>query len=99
MDALDRLDLAQVENHDTNRGKLAGLTVFLPAHNEEGNLARIVQAFKVELPKTADNWEIVIVDDGSTDSTGEIADQIALADPHVRVVHHKTNRGYGAAVV
>jgi glycosyltransferase involved in cell wall biosynthesis len=89
----------RAESLGSNLQKLAGLSVFLPAHNEEGNLSRIVQAFRAELPKTAENWEIVIVDDGSTDNTGKIADQLAFQDPHVRVIHHLTNRGYGAAVV
>jgi len=79
--------------------RLPGLSVFLPAHNEEGNLKTIVELFAAELPKVADAWEIVIVDDGSRDRTGVIADQLAAADSHIRVVHHPVNRGYGGAVI
>jgi glycosyltransferase involved in cell wall biosynthesis len=43
-------------------------------------------------------WELIIVDDGSRDRTGALADDVARTHPHVRVVHHPVNRGYGAAV-
>ena len=79
--------------------RLPGISVFLPAHNEEGNIERVVEGFKTELPKLTDDYEIIVVDDGSSDQTGEIADRMASADHHIRVVHHSENRGYGAAVV
>lgn len=82
-----------------NAVRLSGLSVFLPAHNEEGNIDRVVGGFRDELPKVADNFEIIVVDDGSRDGTGEKADRLAAADPHVKVVHHQTNRGYGGAVI
>lgn len=50
------------------------------------------------LPRFADDIEVTVVDDGSTDRTGQIADDLARADPRVRVVHHGTRRGYGGAV-
>ena len=79
--------------------RLPGISVFLPAHNEEGNIERVVRGFCAELPTVADNYEVIVVDDGSRDRTGAIADRMAAADPHVRVVHHQVNRGYGGAVI
>jgi len=79
--------------------RLAGLSVFLPAHNEEGNLERVVNGFCAELPNDAYNYEVVVVDDGSRDRTAEIADRLAADDSHVKVIHHPVNRGYGGAVV
>jgi len=83
----------------TSTAILAGLTVFLPAHNEEGNIERVVRGFCGELPKFAEDYEIIVVDDGSRDRTGEIADRMAVADPHINVIHHQVNRGYGGAVI
>ena len=79
--------------------RLPGLSVFLPAHNEEGNIEGVVRCFSAELPKVADSYQIVIVDDGSRDRTGAIADRLAATDRCIRVVHHPANRGYGAAVI
>ncbi len=79
--------------------RLPGISVFLLAHNEEGNIERVVEGFKAQLPRLADDYEIIVVDDGSGDRTSQIADRIAAADTHIRVVHHSVNRGYGAAVI
>jgi glycosyltransferase involved in cell wall biosynthesis len=79
--------------------RLSGLTVFLPAHNEEGNIERVVKGFVQELPSVADRYEVVIVNDGSSDRTGEIAERLSASLPGVKVIHHPTNRGYGAAVI
>ncbi|MGH7917643.1 MAG: glycosyltransferase family 2 protein, partial [Candidatus Binataceae bacterium] len=78
---------------------LPGISVFLPSHNEEANLERVVEGFYDELPKIADDYEIIIVDDGSRDNTGEIADRLVAANGRIKVVHHGINRGYGAAVI
>lgn len=79
--------------------RLPGLSVFLPSHNEEGNVERVVGAYLAELPRVTDDYEVIVVDDGSRDRTGAIADRLASADSHVKVVHHQVNRGYGAAVI
>jgi glycosyltransferase involved in cell wall biosynthesis len=78
---------------------LSGISVFLLAHNEEDNIARVVEGFTAELPKLTRDYEIIVVNDGSSDRTGQIAEGIAAIDGHVRVVHHPYNRGYGAAVI
>ena len=74
------------------------LSYFFPAHNEEANLRGLVAEALETLPGLAETFEIVIVDDGSTDATAAIADELAAAHPEVRAVHHPTNLGYGAAL-
>jgi glycosyltransferase involved in cell wall biosynthesis len=74
------------------------LTLVLPAFNEEGNIATTVEAACGTLAQVALEWEIIIVNDGSADGTGEICDQLTSSNRRVRVVHHATNRGYGAAL-
>ncbi len=75
------------------------LSYFFPAHNEEANLEGLVSEALDTLPDLAETFEVVIVDDGSRDDTPAIADRLADLHPGlVRVVHHPTNRGYGAAL-
>ena len=74
------------------------LTFFFPAFNEEENLAETVRrAIDGIGPLVDGSIEVLIVDDGSTDRTPELADALAAADPRVRV-HHQENRGYGGAL-
>jgi glycosyltransferase involved in cell wall biosynthesis len=75
-----------------------GLSVVLPAYNEEGAIANTVSQCVAALDVLAPDYEIVVVDDGSHDRTGAIADELAAANPRVRVVHNQPNRGYGGAL-
>lgn len=74
------------------------LSVFLPAYNEEANLENTIRNVSENLKKNIKEWEIVIVDDGSKDKTGKIADKLSKKDKHISVIHHNPNRGYGAAL-
>ena len=78
--------------------RLPSLSFFFPAYNEEGNVEAVVRDALAILPRFADDFEVIAVDDGSRDRTPEIADRLAAEDPRVRVVHHPRNRGYGGAV-
>jgi glycosyltransferase involved in cell wall biosynthesis len=79
--------------------RVARLSYFFPAHNEEANLAGLVEEALAALPAIAETFEIIAVNDGSRDRTATIADGLAAAHPDVvRAVHHPTNLGYGAAL-
>src|SRR5262249_12869405 len=76
------------------------ITAVLPAYNEEENIenatrqmADVLQSLELK------DWEVIVVDDGSADQTGAIADRLASSDPaHIRVIHHNPNLGYAAAL-
>lgn len=79
-------------------GRLPGLSAFLPARNEDANLLPMVEAMLRVLPAVAERWELIIIDDGSRDATCALADRLARQHASIRVVHHRTGRGYGAAI-
>lgn len=75
------------------------LSVVVPAFNEDQNLAIVVEQTVGALDQAKIGpFEIVIVDDGSTDATGRVADGLSAQYPQVKVVHHLRNRGFGAAM-
>ncbi len=74
------------------------LSVFFPCFNEEGSIEQTVsKAIKV-LERLSLNYEIIIVDDGSKDKTGQIADELAKDNLKIKVIHHPKNLGYGEAL-
>ena len=73
------------------------LTFFFPAYNEEENVDETVARALAEIGPMVASMEVLIVDDGSTDRTPQLADALAASDPRVRVVH-QPNRGYGGAL-
>jgi len=74
------------------------LSVFFPAYNEEKNIENTVTKAKSVLEEIADKWELIIVNDGSSDRTGEISEDLAKEDPRIRLITHPPNRGYGASL-
>jgi len=75
------------------------ISIVYPMYNEEDNIHRAVQMAERELGLAADgNYEIVIVDDASTDRTGQIAEELAAADPRIKPVHHPLNRKLGGSI-
>ncbi len=77
----------------------AGITIVMPAYREEQNLAPTVTDFLQVAGSLGIPHTVVVVNDGSTDRTGEIADQLAAQYPgRVLAVHHEVNRGYGPAI-
>ena len=77
---------------------MPSLSVFFPAYNDSGTIASmVIRAVSAASALTSD-YEVIVVNDGSGDATAAIADELARTYPHVRVIHHAANRGYGGAL-
>jgi 4-amino-4-deoxy-L-arabinose transferase-like glycosyltransferase len=76
----------------------SGVSLVLPACNEEASIRRAIAEADAALAALADDYEILVVDDGSSDGTAEIVTEEAVERPRVRLLRHDTNRGYGAAL-
>jgi glycosyltransferase involved in cell wall biosynthesis len=74
------------------------LSIFFPCYNEEANVERVTLAGLAAGRRIADELEVIIVNDGSRDRTGEIADRLAGEHAEVRAVHNNPNLGYGGAL-
>ncbi|HEG42715.1 MAG TPA: glycosyltransferase family 2 protein [Phycisphaerales bacterium] len=74
------------------------LTVFFPFYNEEANIESTTLKAVEVLGRLALDYEIILVNDGSSDATAEIADRLASQNEKIRAIHHETNSGYGAAL-
>tara|TARA_B100000315_G_C14544941_1_gene572754 strand:+ start:58 stop:792 length:735 start_codon:yes stop_codon:yes gene_type:complete len=78
--------------------KKYNISFFCPAYYDEKNIEKVIEKANHLFSSCAKDYEIVIVNDGSPDKTGEIAEMLAKKYEKVRAVHHETNKGYGAAI-
>lgn len=76
-----------------------GISAFFPAYNDGGTIASMVLSALVTLRQLTDDYEVIVVNDGSKDYTPMVLDELARRYPEeVRVIHHPQNRGYGGAL-
>ena len=79
--------------------KLSGISAFFPAYNDGGTIASMVVTTLMTLREVAEDYEVIVVNDGSGDYTRELLNELeGIHAPRVRVIHHPQNRGYGAAL-
>ncbi len=78
--------------------KLSSLSVFFPCFNEAKNISTLVEQALDFMPTVADKFELIIVNDGSTDQTKQVGQALASEYDQVRIVSHEQNQGYGAAL-
>jgi glycosyltransferase involved in cell wall biosynthesis len=74
------------------------LSIFFPVYNDWGTIGSMVALAISTAEQIANDYEIILVNDGSGESTVEVLSFIEKQFPQVRVVHHKKNRGYGGAL-
>src|SRR6266481_6734420 len=74
------------------------ISVFFPVFNDQETIGALVKNALCVLPSFTDDYEVILIDDGSTDGSGALADELARSSAHVKVVHHSHNRGYGAVL-
>ena len=78
---------------------MPGLSVFFPAYNDAGTIASLVISSVKIAATLTDDFEVIVINDASQDDTAKILDELARIYPdRVRIVHHRTNRGYGGAL-
>lgn len=78
--------------------KISELSIFYPFWNEEKNIEAVVENGLKIVPDVAEKWEILIIDDGSSDNTLKIANELSEKYKNIKVIAHSPNRGYGAAL-
>ena len=75
-----------------------GISVFFPAFNDAGSIVRLVEDALAVLQTLTDDYEVLVINDGSTDATAVVLDKLMSAEPRLRVIHHERNMGYGSAL-
>lgn len=78
--------------------KLASLSIFFPAHNEEANINHLLEETFRVIPQLAHQFEIIVVNDGSLDETAKIVKTWQKKHRNLKLVNHPQNQGYGAAL-
>jgi len=79
-------------------GSKNGISVFFPAYNDGGTIASMVLSAILVLERLTEDYEVIVVNDGSHDYTREILDELEQRYDRVRIVHHEKNKGYGGAL-
>ncbi len=78
--------------------RISGISVVFPAYNDGGTIASMVAAAWIALQQVTKDFEIIVVNDGSSDYTATMLDEVSSRYPEIRVLTHPSNRGYGAAL-
>jgi glycosyltransferase involved in cell wall biosynthesis len=77
---------------------MPSLSIFFPAYNDAGTIASLVIVAHMTARELTSDYEVIVVDDGSPDHTGDLLDEMERQFSWLRVVHHERNRGYGGAL-
>ena len=84
-------------DRDTHSAR-PSISVFFPAYNDGGTIPSMVLTAVMTLRTLTADYEVIVVNDGSADYTGEILEELAVRYQELRIIHHEQNRGYGGAL-
>jgi glycosyltransferase involved in cell wall biosynthesis len=87
-----------MNTHQKSNSGSHSLSVFFPAYNDEDSIANLIQEAMEVASRTTNNYEVIVINDGSTDGTAAVLNELASGEPRLRVIHHPRNRGYGGAL-
>jgi glycosyltransferase involved in cell wall biosynthesis len=83
---------------DVCKKRVSSISAVFPAYNDGGTIASMILTALIALRQVTDNYEIIVTNDGSSDYTAAVLEEMAKCYPMLRVIHHPRNRGYGAAL-
>jgi glycosyltransferase involved in cell wall biosynthesis len=78
--------------------RISSLSAVFPAYNDAGTIPSMVLTAVIAMRQVTDDYEVIVTDDGSSDHTAVVLDEMARLRPELRVIHHPVNKGYGAAL-
>ena len=90
--------MTNLMKHERKSQQLPSISAVFPAYNDGGTIASMVAAAWIALNQVTSDYEIIVVNDGSSDYTATMLDEISVRYPELRVITHPYNQGYGAAL-
>src|SRR5262249_58522614 len=87
-----------MKTHQKSYNRPYGVSVFFPAFNDEDSIARLIREALEVAPRITNDYEVIVVNDGSSDGTAAALNELASIEPRLRVIHHPRNRGYGGGL-
>jgi glycosyltransferase involved in cell wall biosynthesis len=88
-----------LDRNQTEDQMNSSITAFFPAYNDQHTIESMVKSAAAELRKVTNDFEVLVVNDGSRDDTANVLRRVQDEVPELRVIHHAENRGYGAALI
>lgn len=79
--------------------RLSSLTIFFPAYNDAATITGLVKTAEKTARSLTSDFEILVINDGSTDSTADVIQELKKSHPSLRLITHKNNKGYGGALI